>query len=99
MKRMVMRRTATGSPNGFQVHTYQKGQVYILPDDLADAFASNGAAEPVVENKQVDPATESHGTPVASRSRRSRRQTRPASEDAEVESGEVSSEDENADNS
>lgn len=46
MRDMTMLETKDGSPNGAIVKTYVKGETYSLPEDLADAFESEGWAEP-----------------------------------------------------
>lgn len=45
MKRIRMIQTRYGSPDGIQVLQYQAGQVYSIPDDLANVFLSQGWAE------------------------------------------------------
>jgi len=61
MKRIRMIQTKYGSPDGIQVLQYQAGQVYLVPDELANVFLSQGWAEEdktldgQMETKQVDP--------------------------------------------
>ena len=45
MRRIRMIQTRYGSPDGIQVLQYQAGQVYSVPDDLANVFLSQGWAE------------------------------------------------------
>lgn len=40
-----MKSTQKGSPDGITVHTYEKGEVYDLPDSLAEVFLEEGWAE------------------------------------------------------
>jgi len=51
VKRIRMIQTRHGSPDGIQVFQYQAGQVYTVPDDLANIFLSQGWAE---EDKTLD---------------------------------------------
>lgn len=51
MKRIRMIQTRFGSPDGIQVFQYQAGQVYTVPDSLADVFLAQGWAE---EDKTLD---------------------------------------------
>lgn len=51
MRRVRMIQTRYGSPDGIQVFQYQAGQVYSVPDDLANVFLSQGWAE---EDKTLD---------------------------------------------
>jgi hypothetical protein len=46
-----MLQTKFGSPDGIQVYQYQAGQVYTVPDELANIFLSQGWA---VEDKTLD---------------------------------------------
>ncbi|MCX7973746.1 MAG: hypothetical protein N3B16_04515 [Candidatus Aminicenantes bacterium] len=55
MRRIRMIKTSYGSPDGIQVFQYQAGQVVSIPDDLANAFMSQGWAE---EDKTLDGAME-----------------------------------------
>ncbi len=45
MRRIRMIQTRYGSPDGIQVLQYQAGQIYSVPDDLANVFLSQGWAE------------------------------------------------------
>lgn len=40
-----MKSTQKGSPDGITVNTYEKGEVYDLPDSLAVVFLEEGWAE------------------------------------------------------
>lgn len=51
MQRIRMLQTKFGSPDGIQVYQYQAGQVYTVPDELANIFLSQGWA---VEDKTLD---------------------------------------------
>jgi len=61
MKRIRMIQTRHGSPDGIQVFQYQAGQVYTIPDDLANIFLSQRWAEEdktldgIIETKQIEP--------------------------------------------
>lgn len=61
MKRIRMIQTKHGSPDGIQVFQYQAGQVYTIPDELANVFLAQGWAEEektlegIMETKQVVP--------------------------------------------
>jgi hypothetical protein len=45
MKRIRMLVDKKGSPDGIQVQLYKTGQVYLLPERLADIFLKAGWAE------------------------------------------------------
>lgn len=47
--KIIMNTTAKGSPNGVTVITYEKGETYILPISLANAFLHIGAAKGIEE--------------------------------------------------
>ena len=51
MQRIRMLQTKFGSPDGIQVYQYQAGQLYTVPDELANIFLSQGWA---VEDKTLD---------------------------------------------
>ena len=51
MKRIRMIQTSFGSPDGIQVFQYRAGQVYSIPDDLANIFLAQCWAE---EDKSLD---------------------------------------------
>jgi hypothetical protein len=55
MKRIRMIQTRFGSPDGIQVFQYRAGQVYSIPDDLANIFLAQGWAE---EDKTLDGISE-----------------------------------------
>jgi hypothetical protein len=57
-ERLRMLSTRRGSPDGFQVNSYQAGHVYELPPDLAAAFLREGWAEPADRPKDAGPAPE-----------------------------------------
>lgn len=63
MRRIRMVQTRYGSPDGIQVLQYQAGQVYSIPDSLANIFLSEGWAEEdktlegMMETKQIAPVT------------------------------------------
>lgn len=44
-KTIKMTETQKGSPNGREVHTYQKGEVYEIEESLAEVFLKNGWAQ------------------------------------------------------
>lgn len=55
---ITMKKTEKGSPNGLVVETYNEGQVYDLPDKLAETFIEMGVAKKgskPAENKMVEP--------------------------------------------
>lgn len=45
MKSVTMIATTPGSPNGIEVNTYEAGQTYDLPDELADTFLADKTAK------------------------------------------------------
>jgi len=51
MKRIRMLVDKKGSPDGIEVQLYKAGQVYFLPERLADIFLTAGWAE---EDKTLD---------------------------------------------
>ncbi len=44
--KVLMLRTAKGAPDSTTVKEYLEGQVYEIPEDLADCFFSDGSADP-----------------------------------------------------
>lgn len=59
-----MLRTQKGSPDGIQVFSYEAGQKYDLPDDLAGVFLREGWAE---EDKELTPEKKEAGPKGAGR--------------------------------
>jgi hypothetical protein len=47
--KIKMLETRQGSPNGYEVRTYEKGASYDVPDDLGNDFIAGKYAEAVVE--------------------------------------------------
>jgi hypothetical protein len=53
--KLKMLETRQGSPDGISVATYEEGQTYDIPKDLAGVFIREDWAEPL-KKKEADPA-------------------------------------------
>lgn len=73
MKRIRMLQTRYGSPDGIQVFQYQAGQIYSIPDNLADIFLSQGWAQ---EDKTLDGMMETQQTVTRGNEPRAERKIR-----------------------
>jgi len=55
--RVLMKRTTAGSPNGTVSKLYKKGEIYDMPEGLANVFFDLGVAEKEInaapENKEI----------------------------------------------
>lgn len=65
--RIKVQKTINASPDGIEVKTYQKGEVYDLPQSLVDVFIVQGWGLPVdtsgpKEDKMISP-TRGRGRP------------------------------------
>jgi hypothetical protein len=57
MVKIKMLETRTGSPDGFTVRSYTKGEQYELPDELANVFVHEGWGKPIPARGRKQPLT------------------------------------------
>jgi hypothetical protein len=70
---IIMLKTTKGSPDGVSTVTYEAGQRYDVPEDLAECFFSTHSADPTEAHEAVDMGSEQTHAEPAQGKRRSRK--------------------------